>query len=388
MRRTKSEIEINFIVLLEFIINRFEMIEKIKELNNIFHKNLEKIENSFENNKYVKYLEEHIEKFFKGELYDRIFKLKKDQYDKNGLNLPQKENVTHLISKASNFNALTTFGVSIVPGPWSLAASFSEVLYVLEHQIGLVYDVGVACGYKDKMNSDILIQVYKHSIDFHNNKLKALKGSKTAISITSVIIKEDFYNVLSKAISKNVLRSMSAEVFPVIGAVVFTTWTRMSTLEIGKNAYEIFEYHINSKTNQDYREIELMEVDKTAQEDYNYQKIICLIILVNLDNNEDKEQRKLIDKIINKITLTTEHKTELHSILNENKIPKFEIENFKHNSLEVKHLLIDMKLLVNYYKENHPFQHDFILKCAKDLGYTEEEFNNLTCDIPIGWHDF
>ena len=77
-------------------------------------------------------------------LFDLVVSDRSKYYQNNPDKVPDPASVPSIISSYGTTNMAITGGISLIPGPWGMAAAVPEVTLVIRNQLAMIYDIGMA----------------------------------------------------------------------------------------------------------------------------------------------------------------------------------------------------------------------------------------------------
>ena len=89
-------------------------------------------------------------------LFDLVMSDRSKYYKNNPDKVPDPTSVPSIISYYGNGNAIVSGGISLIPGPWGMAAAVPEVVLVIRNQLAMIYDIGMAYGKGHVLNKELI----------------------------------------------------------------------------------------------------------------------------------------------------------------------------------------------------------------------------------------
>lgn len=176
--------------------------------------------------------------------FDYVIENRSDYYRKNPSNLPQLDSVSGLISSYTRNNAAISGGVSLIPGPWGMAAVIPELTLVIRNQIQMVYDIGVANGKQAQLTKELLIGIFLTAMGSSAGSLLTIHGGKILVRRASLQVIQKIIAMLGGRVTQQVIKSTVSKWLPFVGAAAMATWTGYMTKNIGEKANELFKLEI------------------------------------------------------------------------------------------------------------------------------------------------
>lgn len=189
---------------------------------------------------------------------ESVIESRSSHYRSNPDKRPHKATINSLISSSANTNAVITGGASLIPGPWGMAAVIPELTLVINNQVKLIYDIGVAHGKEKIITKELLLGIFLSALGTGAASLLTIHGGKVLVKRASLRAIQKLIAMLGGRITQQAIKSAVSKWLPIVGAAAMATWTRYTTKKIGETANRIFAMDIQDDP--DTIDIELAEV--------------------------------------------------------------------------------------------------------------------------------
>lgn len=93
-------------------------------------------------------------------LFDLVVSDRSKYYRDNPDKVPNPASIPSIISSYSNMNMVASGGISLIPGPWGMAAAIPEVALLIRNQLAMIYDIGMAYDKSKVLNKELLAGVF------------------------------------------------------------------------------------------------------------------------------------------------------------------------------------------------------------------------------------
>ena len=163
----------------------------------------------------------------------------KDYDDPEGKKL-KPEDVGLIIDKCIATNAAASFGANLIPGPFGIAVSIPEIVFVMRNNVAMIYDIGIAHGKRAQLNEQLLIKVLVSSLGSASGRLIIASGSKYVIKRVSLHYMQSVIRILGGKVLQQTLKSTISKFLPGIGSVAMALWAAQTTYSIGKYTDDVF----------------------------------------------------------------------------------------------------------------------------------------------------
>lgn len=307
-------------------------------------------------------------------------------YDEGKLLISHINNMPLLISNVANKNAVISGGISLIPGPWGMAAAIPEIALVIKNQLDLIYDIGKACGKTKKdLEPGLVLALFASAIGSKTIGLLSIHGGKVLVQRSSLRIVQKLVILAGGRVTQQVAKSVVAKWIPIAGAVGMAAWSRYLTKVIGEKALELFSlpFEYIETTSQDEaiidENIQIISEIKTPKSN-NYlstekAKISALINLMKIDSRIENSESEFIFKIISNSELTDDLKSKLIQSLGSKDLLEIDINDFDDD--ERIPLILDIISLAKIDDNLHTTELMYIKQIAKMLNFKEEEIGSF-----------
>lgn len=173
------------------------------------------------------------------ELFNSVIKERREYYENN--NAPAYTDVNQIIRDYAVKNMVISGGASLVPGPWGLVAVLPEIALVINNQLKMIYDIGVAYGKKDLLDKDLLALVFAAAVCTGGIAYLTIRGGRVLVKRISLRVFQQIIEMTAGKITQRLIRSAVSKWVPLAGAAVMAVWSYYSTYEIGQKTVMIME---------------------------------------------------------------------------------------------------------------------------------------------------
>jgi len=316
--------------------------------------------------------------------FDSVISERSKHYRENPSKVPTPSAVPFIIKSYSNMNMAITGGISLIPGPWGMAAAIPEIALIIRNQLAMIYDIGMAYGKSEVLNKELLAGIFLSSLGASVGGLLTIHGGKVLVRRTSLRVFQRIVAILGGKVTQQVLKSMVSKWLPIVGAAAMATWSYYSTRQIGKRALQILEKEIEIVVSDSDDDIlaELGQqqpasstiIDKT---NYAILKIKTLINLMKADGRLNAKERSYIEALIEQAKIDTETKIELVTLIDNESKELFDLMPFLVERDEAIGLLVDLITLAKCDGELHPSEINFIKETARSMEISESDLADI-----------
>jgi len=329
-------------------------------------------------------------------IFGSISEERQKYYQQHPKNIPKSANIKGIISSWGNKNAVISGAISLIPGPWGMAAAILEVAVVLRNQVCLIYDIGVAYGKSDVLTKEVLAGVFASALGVGGIGLLSMHGSKVLVRRASLQVFQKIIALLAGKVTQKLLKSMISKWLPVVGAAAMAAWSKYTTNMVGKTANEILsktiEFQDEEVHDEDIPQAEVVEV--IEQESINIPasevqvtspgapdstkiltilKLHCLINLMKADRKLASEEIEYIEQLIQHAALDDVTANDLRTKIALSEKTPIDYQVFINNPDESLGLMIDLVALAKRDQEFHITEKMYIKQIGKILGYAETD---------------
>lgn len=237
--------------------------------------------------------------------FDSVIESRQEYYEKNPDKVPGLAAVDALIRASYTQNAAISGGASLIPGPFGMLAVVPELLLVINNQIKLIYDIGVAHGKKNEITRELLLGIFISAAGTSAGSLLVMHGSKVLVRRASLRVMQKMIALLGGRITQQALKSAVSKWLPGIGAAAMAVWTGYLTKQIGSKANEIFKHdivHEVQTVESATVETEVVSEPTATADDgeslLEFCKLQVLIDLAKIDGKIDDEEQRFIDEAL------------------------------------------------------------------------------------------
>lgn len=310
-------------------------------------------------------------------LFDLVVSDRSKYYRDNPDKVPNPASVPSIVSSYSNTNMIVSGGISLIPGPWGMAAAVPEVAIVIRNQLAMIYDIGMAYGKSQVLNKELLAGVFLSALGTSAGTLLVMQGGKVLVRRVSLRVFQRIIMLLAGKVTQQMLKSLVSKWLPVIGAAAMGVWANYMSRQIGKKAVEILEMpiEVTSEEVEDESIFEGSSRSKTSSvgstPDLNVLKLRGLINLMMVDKKLKPEEKGYIETLIENVEIDDDDKIELANLMDtETRIP-VDFALFAKEPDEAAGMLFDLIGLAKRDGEFHLAEKIYIKQAGKLMGISE-----------------
>ncbi|MBC7812866.1 MAG: TerB family tellurite resistance protein [Burkholderiales bacterium] len=317
--------------------------------------------------------------------FDSVISERSKHYRENPSKVPTPSAVPFIIKSYSNMNMAITGGISLIPGPWGMAAAVPEIAIIIRNQLAMIYDIGVAHGQSEVLNKELLAGIFLSALGTSVGGLLTIHSGKFLVRRTSLRVFQRIVAILGGKVTQQVLKSMVSKWLPIVGAAAMAIWSYYSTRQIGKKALQILEKPIEIveldsddadilavlAEEQAVSQTELQFIERVS--DYRILKITALISLMRADGILNVTERTHIETLVEQAKLDSKSKIELIALIDSETEALFDLTLLSGEPDEATGLLVDLIALAKCDGELHPAEITFIKNASKLMGIPESD---------------
>ncbi len=319
-------------------------------------------------------------------LFGQVVEKRSDYYDSHQNELPTIQSLPTLTKYCGNQNAAISGGASLVPGPLDMVAVVPEITWIIKNQVEMVYDIGVAYGYRKQLSPELLASVVGYALGAGTLGLIALHGQKVLVKRASLRLMQKLVKLMAGKVSQRLLKSMVGKWVPVAGAVALAAWSKYSTHAVAKKAISIFEKEFvfsddevgleGYMENQDSLEVSKGNSSGTESR-IEKAKIESLISLMRIDGEIKSEEQKFIGLIIEDSTVPDGERIDLIKKMNQTTKLQVDYSEIKKSPEDAVSLTIDLVALSKQDGEFHISEKMFIKQVGKMVGMSQDDLSEV-----------
>jgi uncharacterized protein (DUF697 family) len=229
-------------------------------------------------------------------LFEAVVQGRKEYYQDN--QAPALNEVKGIVAKYGYLNAGISGGIGLIPGPFGMAATIPEIVVIINNQLKMIYDIGMAHGKKDVLTKELLMGIFGAGIGSGGIGLLSIHGSKVLVKPASLRVLKKVITVLGGKVSQKALAPMIAKWLPFIGAAGMAAWSKYSTSKIGEYAEEILSKDIEIDK-KELIDIEIEDAVIVGSKDNIVieAKINSLIHLMKADDRIHEKEIEYIERV-------------------------------------------------------------------------------------------
>lgn len=315
-------------------------------------------------------------------LFDIVINERQAHYQKNPDAIPDANSIEGIISKYSNINMGISGGLSLIPGPWGLAAVAPEILLVITNQLMMIYDLGMAYGKSKVLCKELLAGVFVSTVGMGGIGLLAMHGGKVLVRRTSLRVFQRIMAMMAASLTQQMLKSAVSKFIPVLGAAAMAAWSRYLTVQLGKKAVEVFSKPIEI-SNEEVTEESLQDetvgnvTTSASLDNLLVAKIDALTNLMKVDGNIADKELEYLEPLIANVNLESKVIEALRSKLRSPDKATVDYSLFKKSPEESLGLMMDLIALAKRDCEFHPTEKIYIKQIGKQLGYADDDIAEM-----------
>lgn len=322
--------------------------------------------------------------------FDLVLSDRRTYYSEHPDKVPSPSAIPAIINSYATMNMAVSGSISLIPGPWGMAAAIPEVAILIRNQLAMIYDIGVAHGKWKVLNKELLAGVFVSAMGVSAGGLLVMQGGKVLVRRTSLRVFQKVITLLAGNVTQKLLKSMISKWFPLVGAAAMAAWSNYSTHQIGKKAAEILAKPIEVIEEESDDERILAGVAPTqspasveAAANYTTLKIKALINLMKVDKKIKPEERSYIELLIENSDLDDETKIELANLMDVEGKTHVDFAPFAKEPNEVIGLLIDLIGLAKRDGEFHLTEKIYIKHAGKLMGLSGSDIDEAMAMEPM-----
>lgn len=296
--------------------------------------------------------------------------------------VPSPSGIPNIINSYATANMAVSGGISLIPGPWGMAAAIPEIVILIRNQLAMIYDIGAAHGKSKIINKELLAGVFLSAMGASAGGLLVMQGGKVLVRRASLRVFQKAIVLLAGNVTQKMLKSMVSKWLPFVGAAAMGAWSNYSTRQIGKKAAEILAKQIEVIEEESDDESILADIAQTkspasveAAPNFTTLKIKALINLMKVDKKIKPEERGYIELLIENSGLDDEAKIELANLMDDEAKMQVDFALFAEEPAEVIGLLVDLIGLAKRDGEFHLAEKIYIKQAGKLMGLSGSDID-------------
>lgn len=312
--------------------------------------------------------------------FDFVLSGRSKHYTENPDKIPSPSAIPTIINSYATMNMAVSGGISLIPGPWGMAAAIPEVVILIRNQLTMIYDIGVAHGKSKVLNKELLAGVFLSAMGVSAGGLLVMHGGRVLVRRVALRVFQRIIILLAGKVTQQMLRSLVSKWLPIVGAAAMAAWSNYSTRQIGKKATEILAMPIEVVEEESGDE-GIVEGVTTAPRaavveaapNYAALKIQALINLMKVDKKIMPEESGYIQTLIENSELDDETKIELANSAGAETRTQVDFALFAKEPDEVIGMLIDLVGLAKRDGTFHLAEKIYIKQAGKLMGLSESD---------------
>lgn len=314
--------------------------------------------------------------------FDFVLSDRNKYYNEHPDKMPTPSSIPNIISSYAITNMAVSGSISLIPGPWGMAAAIPEVAILVRNQLAMIYEIGAAHGKTKVLNKELLAGVFLSAMGVSAGGLLAMHGGKVMVRRVALRVFQKIVSVLAGKVTQQMLKSLVSKWVPIAGAAAMAAWSNYSTRQIGKKAAEILANPIEviEEESNDENIVAVATPTKSQETVEIVQnlltlKIKALINLMKVDRQIKPEECGLIQLMIENSELDYETKIELANLMDGDARAHVDFALFAKEPDEVIGLLIDLIGLSKRDGEFHLAERIYIKQAGRLMGLSEGDIN-------------
>lgn len=307
-------------------------------------------------------------KLFSSELEEVIAKKKKEYSRKSP---PKPDDVKRFIAVTTSMNAGMVTGLNLlIPGPLGMLTVLPEYAIMERNNMHMVCDIAAAHDKLDDLRIEHVLASYigdyKQGKQAMGKIMLPLLTQNTSITL----IKKLATNVGVRLTKKSVIRFV-----PVAGAALLGAWATYTTIQLGRQASELFA-----------DEIELIEMneseipaifsiptipDETTKPELIRTKLLLLNNLMLIDSNVHPKEMEFITRWVQDFALSDQEKKDLIKLISMDKTHEVDITPLKDNIFETESLFWLLSALAQKDGTIRMREVEYLSNLAREFNFPE-----------------
>lgn len=306
-------------------------------------------------------------------VFDRGVDDRRKYYEAHPEEAPTAAQIDAIINGCANTNAMIAGGFSLIPGPWGLLALIPEMVMVVQNQVRMIYDIGVASGKGDVLTRELVLSIALSASGTSAMSVLTMKGSTVLVRRTSLRMFQKLVKVFAGKVTQQMVKSAVAKWLPIIGALAIGAWTRYTTLEIGRKAKELLAGSIELEPSVELDDTEATVVDdpQPVSDDMVVAKLLVLDDLMRSDGHAAADELQYISELMARSVITSSGRSVLVRRLEEPFPRGVDLSAFRANRDEAIGLLMDMVAMARRDGEVKDAERAFVLRVGGEIGLSD-----------------
>lgn len=314
--------------------------------------------------------------------FDLVISGRSKYYNENPDKIPTPAAVPSIIALYSTKNMAVSGGISLIPGPWGMAAAVPEVAIVIANQLYMIYDIGMAYGKSQVLNKELLAGVFLSAMGAGAGGLLVMHGGKVLVRRVALRVFQRIILLLAGKVTQQMLKSLISKWLPIIGAAAMAAWSYYMTRQIGNKAIEILEKPVEI-VDEEIEDEKILEEALIAQAtkrevpaidsmpNYTVLKIKALLNLMKIDKKITSTERTYIETLIENSGIDDSTKIELANLIDAEAKAQVDFTLFAKEPDEATGMLFDFVALAKRDGEFHLAEKIYIKQAGKMMGLSE-----------------
>ncbi|MFH1466173.1 MAG: TerB family tellurite resistance protein [Pseudomonadota bacterium] len=320
-------------------------------------------------------------------VFDLVIHEREGHFHAHPKEIPTEATIGGRIQYYSLINAGISGGVSLIPGPFGMAAAIPEIVAVMRNQLALIYEVGLAYGKKDVLTRELLAGVLMTALGTSAGTLLVMHGSKVLVKRVALRVFQRVILVLAGRVTQQILKSMISKWLPVIGAAGMAAWSNYLTRTIGKKAVEIMQRDIEIEASAaeevDDEEQSTQDLDRPQHPQpraaapraptLDMLKIRALTNLMKIDGKVLPVEREYIATLLARSGLAAEDEQALRAELDDEAPHSVDFSLFASHPDESIGMLVDLVALGKRDGDFHVTERLYVKQAGRAIGFSDQD---------------
>ncbi len=322
--------------------------------------------------------------------FDFVLSDRRRYYSEHPDKVPSPSAIPAIINSYATMNMAVSGGISLIPGPWGMAAAIPEIAILIRNQLAMIYDIGVAYDKSKVLNKELLAGVFLSAMGVSAGGLLVMHGGQVLVRRASLRVFQKVIWALAGNVTQKLLKSLISKWLPIVGAAAMAAWSNYSTRQIGKKAAEILVKPIDVSEVEIDDESIIADIATTqppatveAAPNFSALKIKALINLMKVDKKIKPVERGYIELLIENSGLADETKIELVNLMDAKTKTHVDFALFAKAPDELIGLLMDLIGLAKRDGEFHLAEKIYIKQAGNLMGLTESDIDEVMATEPM-----
>ena len=213
-----------------------------------------------------------------------------------------------IYTSAANSSAIISFGLSLIPPPFSFLTIVPELAGVVKDQIKMISQMANFMGHKEMLSKDVVMSLFVAKLSNEGKQLVTKNGSQYVIGQLQKNITEKVCGHVANKLIQQIGGSLVTKFVPGLGSAFLAVWIRHQTMTMGKKAVEVYANKFVVEPIEDgwdfLVENTIQKVDADKETKANLEKVKLFVNLMNADNRKDRRELNYIFDLLTNIEMT------------------------------------------------------------------------------------